>query len=50
MGIALFIILAGLLIASAAGVVLNRHPVRSAMCLVATLFLLAVFFILLDCE
>jgi NADH-quinone oxidoreductase subunit J len=50
MGLPLFVILAGLMILSAIGVVLNRHPVRSAMCLVATLFLLAVFFIFLDAD
>ena len=50
MGFALFFILAGLIILSAVGVVLNRHPVRSAMCLVATLFLLAVLFIFLDAD
>ena len=50
MGYPLFFILAGLMILSAVGVVLNRHPVRSAMCLVATLFLLAVFFIFLNAD
>jgi len=50
MGFPLFFILAGLMILSAVGVVLNRHPVRSAMCLVATLFLLAVFFIFLNAD
>jgi NADH-quinone oxidoreductase subunit J len=44
----LFVPLAALVCLAALGVVLNRHPVRSAMCLVATLFLLAVFFIFLD--
>jgi NADH-quinone oxidoreductase subunit J len=44
----LFFPLAALLVLSALGVVLNRHPVRSALSLVATLFLLAVFFIFLD--
>jgi len=38
------------MVASALGVVLTRHPVRSAMCLVVTLFLLAVFFIFLDAD
>lgn len=46
----LFFVLAGLTVLSALGVVLNRHPVRSAMCLVATLFLLAVFFVFLDAD
>ncbi|MGH7787188.1 MAG: NADH-quinone oxidoreductase subunit J family protein [Candidatus Binatia bacterium] len=50
MGFPLFFVLAGLLIAAALGVVLNRHPVRSALCLVSTLFLLAVFFIFLDAD
>ena len=50
MGYPLFFLLAPLLIASALGVVLNRHPVRSAMCLVSTLFLLAVFFVFLHAD
>jgi len=44
----LFFPLAFLVCVAGLGVVLNRHPVRSAMCLVATLFLLAVFFVFLD--
>ena len=48
MSYALFFPLAALLIATALGVVMNRHPVRSALSLVATLFLLAVIFIFLD--
>ncbi len=43
-----FFALAIALIVAALGVVLNRHPVRSALCLVATLFLLAVLFVFLD--
>jgi NADH-quinone oxidoreductase subunit J len=43
-----FVILSVLLIAAALGVVLQRNPVRSAMSLVATLFLLAVVFLFLD--
>jgi NADH-quinone oxidoreductase subunit J len=50
MGFVLFFILAGLMIVSAAGVVLTQHPVRSAMCLVMTLFVMAVFFIFLDAD
>jgi NADH-quinone oxidoreductase subunit J len=50
MSFVLFFPLAGLMILSAIGVVLNRHPVRSALCLVVTLFLLAVFFIFLDAD
>ena len=50
MGFVLFYILAGAMILSAVGVVLSHHPVRSAMCLVSTLFLLAVFFIFLDAD
>ncbi len=50
MGFVLFFILAGAMILSAVGVVLSRHPVRSAMSLVVTLFLLAVFFIFLDAD
>jgi NADH-quinone oxidoreductase subunit J len=44
----LFLPLAALLVASALGVVISRHPVRSALCLVATLFQLAVFFVFLE--
>jgi len=50
MSYALFFPLAGLMILSAIGVVLTQHPVRSAMCLVSTLFLMAVFFIFLDAD
>src|SRR5215468_2682649 len=50
MGWILFFVLAALSVLSALGVVLTRHPVRSAMCLVVTLFLLAVFFIFLDAD
>src|SRR5258707_6776801 len=50
MGFAAFFLLGGLMILAAVGVVLNRHPVRSALCLVATLFLLAVFFVFLDAD
>jgi NADH-quinone oxidoreductase subunit J len=50
MGFVLFFILAGLTIFSAIGVVVSRHPVRSAMSLVVTLFLLAVFFVFLDAD
>lgn len=46
----LFVPLAALVVLAGLGVVLNPHPVRSAMCLVATLFLLAVFFIFLDAD
>ena len=48
MSYAAFVPLAALLILSALGVVLSRNPVRSAMSLVVTLFLLAVMFVLLD--
>jgi NADH-quinone oxidoreductase subunit J len=44
----LFALLASLLIISALGVVLNRSPIRSALTLVVTLFLLAVMFVTLD--
>jgi NADH-quinone oxidoreductase subunit J len=50
MPIWLFVPLAALLAATALGVVLCRHPVRSAMCLVATLFQLAVFFVFLEAD
>ena len=46
----LFFPLAVLVLLASLGVVLNRHPVRSAMSLVATLFLLAVFFVFLDAD
>jgi NADH-quinone oxidoreductase subunit J len=46
----LFFLLAALSVISAAGVVVTRHPVRSAMCLVVTLFLLAVLFVFLDAD
>jgi NADH-quinone oxidoreductase subunit J len=45
---AAFFALAVPLVAAALGVVLNRHPVRSALSLVATLFLLAVVFVFLN--
>ena len=48
MGPVVFGVFAVLLIASALGVVLLRNPVRSALSLVITLFLLAVMFIFLD--
>jgi NADH-quinone oxidoreductase subunit J len=48
MSLPLFLILAGLLVISALGVILQRNPVRSAMSLVCTLFLLAVVFVFLD--
>jgi NADH-quinone oxidoreductase subunit J len=44
----LFFVLATLLVAAALGVVLNRNPIRSALSLVAALFLLAVTFVFLD--
>lgn len=44
----IFGILAALLVLSALGVVLARSPIRSAMSLVVTLFLLAVTFLFLD--
>jgi NADH-quinone oxidoreductase subunit J len=43
-----FFPLAALIIASALGVILNRHPIRSALCLAVTLFLLAAMFVFLD--
>ena len=48
MGYLPFFGLAALLIASALGVVLSRNPIRSALSLVSTLFVLAVLFILLN--
>jgi NADH-quinone oxidoreductase subunit J len=46
----LFLILAALLIGSALSVVLQPSPVRSALSLVVTLFLVAVMFLLLDAQ
>lgn len=43
-----FFPLAILIVATALGVILNRHPIRSALCLAATLFSLAVMFVFLD--
>ncbi len=43
-----FFPLAALIIASALGVILNLHPIRSALCLAVTLFLMAVMFVFLD--
>jgi len=50
MGPVLFGVLAALLIASALGVILLRSPVRCALSLVVTLFLLAVMFVFLDAQ
>jgi NADH-quinone oxidoreductase subunit J len=50
MGYPLFFVLSALAVLFAAGVVLTRHPVRSAMSLVVTLFLLAVMFVFLDAD
>jgi len=46
----LFGVFAVLLIASALGVVLQRSPIRCALSLVVTLFLLAVVFLFLDAQ
>jgi NADH-quinone oxidoreductase subunit J len=43
-----FLVLAALLVGSALAVVLHPNPVKSAMALVVTLFLLAVVFVLLE--
>lgn len=48
MGTVVFFILAAAVLCSALGVILNRNPVRSALSLVVTLFILALLFILLD--
>jgi NADH-quinone oxidoreductase subunit J len=45
-----FILAAAFVLAGALGVVLNRHPVHSALSLVATLFGVAVLFLLLEAE
>ncbi len=47
-GHVVFAVLASLLIVSALGVIINRSPIRSALSLVVTLFLLAVTFVTLD--
>jgi len=47
MGTFAFLLLAALLIGSALTVILHPNPVKSAMALVATLFLLAIVFVLL---
>jgi NADH-quinone oxidoreductase subunit J len=48
MGYPLFFVLAIPLVLSAIGVIVNPHPIRSALCLVMTLFILAVMFLFLD--
>ena len=48
MGAALFLVLAVLTVVAALGVVLHPNPVKSALFLVVTLFLLAVVFVLLE--
>jgi NADH-quinone oxidoreductase subunit J len=48
MSLPLFLAFAVLMVASALGVILQRNPVRSALSLVITLFLLAVTFLFLD--
>ena len=47
---AVFAVLAALLVCSALGVVLSRSPIRSALSLVITLFLLAVTYLFLDAQ
>jgi NADH-quinone oxidoreductase subunit J len=48
MSLPLFGVFAALLVLSALAVILQRNPVRSALALVSTLFLLAVMFLFLD--
>jgi NADH-quinone oxidoreductase subunit J len=48
MGAALFLLVAVLTVVAALGVVLHPNPVKSALFLVVTLFLLAVVFVLLE--
>jgi NADH-quinone oxidoreductase subunit J len=48
MGRVTFVVVALALVASALTVVVHRNPVKSAMALVATLFLLAVMFVFLE--
>ncbi len=43
-----FFPLAALIVVFALGVILNRHPIRSALCLAVTLFLLAIVFVFLE--
>src|SRR5262245_66141130 len=50
MSFVLFFVLAALMVVSAIGVVVARHPVRATLSLVVTLFLLAVFFVFLDAD
>lgn len=50
MSLPVFVFLAALLIASALGVVLASSPIRSALSLVVTLFLLAVTYLFLDAQ
>lgn len=48
MGYGLFFLMSAAILAAALGVVLNTHPIRSALCLAVTLFLLAAMFVFLD--
>jgi NADH-quinone oxidoreductase subunit J len=48
MSLPVFALLAAAIVLSALGVILVRNPVRSALCLVLTLFFLAVLFLFLD--
>ncbi len=48
MGYPLFLVIAIPLVLAALGVVVNRNPIRSALCLVSALFLLAVLFLFLN--
>lgn len=48
MSLPVFALLAILILVSALGVILARNPVRSALCLVMTLFFLAVLYLFLD--
>ncbi len=48
MSLGAFLVLSVLTVVSALGVILARNPVRSALCLVATLFFLAVVYLCLD--
>ena len=50
MNVVLFLVLAALIIASSLVVILHRNPVYSALGLVGTLFLLAVFFLGLEAQ
>ena len=48
MSLPVFAVISLLIVGTSLGVIVQRNPVRSALCLVATLFLLAVMYVFLD--